>query len=1177
MESSDLGKMILSTIDLPEKSGYDCVNNTNLDVPDLKLSKEKDESVVSAVTLPASLEQALLQTSDTEVAEIEVPKQVIFLDGSANAPDDGKLGDPTASSFVQPLSHAISDSATIDVAAKDSSFANAKDDSRSALGSVVSAPARTDPVSNSTSNDLNEYISSPEIQNAIVERSPGGRYVRFREKLGSGASKDVYRAYDTQEGIEVAWNVVNLSGVPKNERNRIVNEVRLLERLHHHNIISFHGSWVNRERQEVNFVTEILSSGTLKAFISKVQVIRWKIAKRWAIQILKGLEYLHSQDPPVIHRDLKCENIFINGTSGDLRIGDLGLSTVHRNGRVLSVLGTPEFMAPDMYEDKPYDEKVDIYAFGMCVLEIFTQEIPYSECNNPAQIYKKVSSGEPPEILGRIQSKHARDFVNFCLGYRDNEGNYIRPSATDLLQHPFLAIRENDDDEVIVDPPLRETMISEAAESQSTTSNPLALESNNLHDDETDLPPRISRLATEYDDDGDEFEEMPESETNMKKVKVLMGRDTEWKEDEQMHAATVAPIQGDAVEIGVDITTLSVSRGVDDSSTQNIVPQPSEVAAPSFMESKSVDSRQETPTYNYVVATVVIEDEGQNVRPYADEILKLVVTLPIEGQTQNVQFDFDLVEDDPIQVAKEMVQELGIPQGAVLEISETISGLARAARMKQDRYAVRIGNAQNMIASHPVQHTVHPPAQQLQLPTPVPVNPNANVQHLQNASFQQQMPMNFQHQQQQPTQFLQGANVHNPAVQIPLIQNTHFPHSATVFDYSQSNVSSAQIPHPHFQAQQEFNPNVNGQHVPSQVYLTPQKAFGSNQSVPTEHQQIHVPQHHSLSSFPVASSQQAMVQAVGPSPPPYPINSMPTQQSLQTDYVSRVNNGQNGQAPIPVQVQVSGGQSSHAYSVNESVAQQMPPQCDPPVQPPTPTRTISLEQVHTTIPNSILAPQITTQVAPTIGLTASGDSIRAEDTAPSLTAKLSGDNDENCGSLLHGQVESRTTSPISETSRKDVDDAYSDEEESDDELRKLDQDFQKNLQRARKVYDSRMDSLQRCKVEREEQHLKTLEKHEKERAEFEKRLAQEAEQQRKRIEQLQLEWDRQRELARAKKKHERSNSDNSANQINPDPTHSRSVSNASSTKSSEGGNGLAALSGETGDTERLLDQGFIKE
>lgn len=203
-----------------------------------------------------------------------------------------------------------------------------------------------EPTNEEVSSSMDAIISSSPVQQSnenIVERSPGGRYLRFQEKLGSGAYKDVYRAYDTIEGIEVAWNVVNLAGVPKAERARIVHEVRLLERLHHKNIISFHGSWVNREKEQVIFVTEILSSGTLKSFINKVQVIRWKIAKRWAIQILKGLEYLHSQDPPIIHRDLKCDNIFINGTSGDLRIGDLGLSTVIDNKNKVCGLSLSHF------------------------------------------------------------------------------------------------------------------------------------------------------------------------------------------------------------------------------------------------------------------------------------------------------------------------------------------------------------------------------------------------------------------------------------------------------------------------------------------------------------------------------------------------------------------------------------------------------------------------------------------------------------------------------------------------------------------------------------------------------------------------------------------------------------------------------------------------------------------
>lgn len=55
------------------------------------------------------------------------------------------------------------------------------------------------------------------------------------------------------------------------------------------------------------------------------------------------------------------------------------------------ILGTPEFMAPELYEED-YNELVDIYSFGMCMIELFTSEFPYNECSNPAQIYKKVTS-----------------------------------------------------------------------------------------------------------------------------------------------------------------------------------------------------------------------------------------------------------------------------------------------------------------------------------------------------------------------------------------------------------------------------------------------------------------------------------------------------------------------------------------------------------------------------------------------------------------------------------------------------------------------------------------------------------------------------------------------------------------------------------------------------------------
>ncbi|KAJ1463194.1 kinase-like domain-containing protein [Pelagophyceae sp. CCMP2097] len=260
----------------------------------------------------------------------------------------------------------------------------------------------------------------------VVETSPRGRYLRFNDVLGKGAYKEVWRSYDTIEGIEVAWNVVNLKNMPQAEKARVINEVKLLDELEHENIIDFHGSWVNRERGEVVFVTEILSSGSLKKFINKIKVVRWKIVKRWCKQILRALAYLHAQEPIIIHRDIKCDNIFINGASGDLRIGDLGLSTakMDREGKGQSVLGTPEFMAPELY-DENYDEKVDIYAFGMCALEMITKQLPYAECLNATQIYRKVTANVHPDALELIPEPTAREFVECCLDTDPNK----RPSA----------------------------------------------------------------------------------------------------------------------------------------------------------------------------------------------------------------------------------------------------------------------------------------------------------------------------------------------------------------------------------------------------------------------------------------------------------------------------------------------------------------------------------------------------------------------------------------------------------------------------------------------------------------------------------------------------------------------------------------------------------------------------
>ncbi|GMI72206.1 with no lysine (K) kinase 3 [Hibiscus trionum] len=276
----------------------------------------------------------------------------------------------------------------------------------------------------------------------FVEIDPTGRYGRYREVLGRGAFKKVYRAFDELEGIEVAWNQVKVTDLLRNSEDleRLYSEVHLLKTLKHKNIIKFYNSWVDTKNENINFITEIFTSGTLRQYRKKHKHVDLRALKKWSRQILEGLLYLHGHDPPVIHRDLKCDNIFVNGNQGEVKIGDLGLAAILRQARAAhSVIGTPEFMAPELYEEE-YNELVDIYAFGMCLLELVTFEYPYVECANAAQIFKKVTSGIKPASLAKVADPGVKLFIEKCIAKVSQ-----RLSAKELLRDPFLQPAEEND------------------------------------------------------------------------------------------------------------------------------------------------------------------------------------------------------------------------------------------------------------------------------------------------------------------------------------------------------------------------------------------------------------------------------------------------------------------------------------------------------------------------------------------------------------------------------------------------------------------------------------------------------------------------------------------------------------------------------------------------------------
>lgn len=117
-----------------------------------------------------------------------------------------------------------------------------------------------------------------------------------------------------------------------------------------------------------------------------------------------------------------------------MKIGDLGMAAiVGKNHLAHSILGTPEYMAPELYEED-YTEMVDIYSFGMCLLEMATNEIPYSECDSIAKIYKKVTTGVKPQAMTKVMDPELKAFIDRCIAQPR-----ARPAASDLLKDPFYS------------------------------------------------------------------------------------------------------------------------------------------------------------------------------------------------------------------------------------------------------------------------------------------------------------------------------------------------------------------------------------------------------------------------------------------------------------------------------------------------------------------------------------------------------------------------------------------------------------------------------------------------------------------------------------------------------------------------------------------------------------------
>uniref|UniRef100_A0A3B4TCV4 Nuclear receptor-binding protein n=1 Tax=Seriola dumerili TaxID=41447 RepID=A0A3B4TCV4_SERDU len=275
-----------------------------------------------------------------------------------------------------------------------------------------------------------------EDESEILEESPCGRWQKRREEVNQRnvpGIDNAYLAMDTEEGVEVVWNEVMFSERKnfKLQEEKVKAVFDNLIQLEHLNIVKFHKYWtdVKENRVRVIFITEYMSSGSLKQFLKKTKknhkTMNEKAWKRWCTQILSAL-YLHSCEPPIIHGNLTCDTIFIQH-NGLIKIGSAPDTINNHVKTCREEQKSLHFFAPE-YGVANVTTAVDIYSFGMCALEMAVLEIQ----SNGDSSY--VSQEAINSAIQSLEDPLQREFIQKCLEVDPSK----RPTAKELLFHQAL-------------------------------------------------------------------------------------------------------------------------------------------------------------------------------------------------------------------------------------------------------------------------------------------------------------------------------------------------------------------------------------------------------------------------------------------------------------------------------------------------------------------------------------------------------------------------------------------------------------------------------------------------------------------------------------------------------------------------------------------------------------------
>ena len=243
---------------------------------------------------------------------------------------------------------------------------------------------------------INDKFVKPDLRWIINSNS-----IKLLKIIDFGGSSDVYLG--EYRGTEVAVKKLRLLEGKKDYIKEYKREVSSLFLLYHPYLVLLMG--VVAEPLNLSIVTEFCKGGNLFELLYKRPNIylSWEFKKKILLQIAIGMNYLHTNDPPVLHRDLKSLNILLtnkiekSSDTSDIKISDFGLSRLYQKSCILSGhLGTCYWMAPEIIVKKRYSTKVDVYSYGIIMWEVCTRKTPYG-CMSQQQVqfYVSVKKGRP--------------------------------------------------------------------------------------------------------------------------------------------------------------------------------------------------------------------------------------------------------------------------------------------------------------------------------------------------------------------------------------------------------------------------------------------------------------------------------------------------------------------------------------------------------------------------------------------------------------------------------------------------------------------------------------------------------------------------------------------------------------------------------------------------------------